>query len=132
MEAKRKAGAIARAASSKKALDIVIIDMRKMPGICDFFLIASGTSTTQVRAISDNIQKKLKESGGKLYHIEGEKEALWVLLDYGDVVGHVFYDPTRRFYDLERLWADAPQQHFKERVGKKIRHAKRKKKKRRS
>ena len=106
---------MANAASDKKALDIVIIDMRKASGICDYFVIASGASTTQVRAIADNIAKTLKTSKGRLRHIEGEREALWILLDYGDVVGHVFLDTTRRFYDLERLWGDAPQERFKER-----------------
>jgi ribosome-associated protein len=116
IESKKKALAMARAASDKKALEIVIVDMRKVPGICDYFLIASGTSTTQVRAISDNIIRKFKESGQRLYHAEGEIEASWILLDYGDVVGHIFYDETRRFYDLERLWGDAPQKRFKERA----------------
>ncbi len=89
--------------------------MRKMSGVCDHFVIASGASTTQVRAIADNIRKALKEKYEKLWHIEGEREALWILLDYGDVVAHIFLDQTRRFYDLERLWSDAPQEHFKER-----------------
>ena len=107
--------AVANAASDKKALDIVIIDMRQgMSGACDYFVIASGTSTTQVRAIADNVLRKLKEKGEKVWHREGEREALWILLDYGDVVGHIFLDETRRFYDLERLWGDAPQTSFKE------------------
>lgn len=102
--------------------------MRKMPSVSDFFLIASGTSTTQVKAIADNIIKVMREAKQRLWHIEGEREALWILLDYGDVVGHIFYDETRRFYRLERLWADAPQQHFKELKRKRsVRHAKRKK-----
>jgi len=88
--------------------------MRKIPSVCDYFVIASGTSTTQVRAISDNIARKLKDEGERIWHIEGQREALWVLLDYGDVVAHVFCDQTRRFYDLERLWGDAPQEKFKE------------------
>ena len=109
-----KALAIAGAASDKKALDIVTIDMRKVSGVCDYFVIASGASTTQVRAIADHISRKLKERGERLWHIEGEREALWVLLDYGDVVAHVFLEETRRFYDLERLWGDAPQVRYKE------------------
>lgn len=85
-----------------------------MPSVCDYFIIASGTSTTQVRAISDHITEKLREKGEKLWHIEGEREGMWILLDFGDAVAHVFLDETRRFYDLERLWADCPQYRFRE------------------
>lgn len=105
---------MARASSDKKALDIVTINMRKMSNVCDYFVIASGTSTTQVRAISDHIERKLKERDERPWHIEGEREGLWILLDYGDVVGHIFLDETRRFYNLERLWDDAPQKRFME------------------
>ncbi len=107
---------IAKAASDKKALDISILDMRKIPSVCDFFLIASGTSTTQVRAISDNIIEKLSLKGERVWHTEGEREALWVLLDYGDVVAHIFQEDTRRFYELERLWGDVPVKKFKEEI----------------
>ena len=106
--------AVARASSEKKALDIVTIDMRKMSNVCDYFVIASGTSTTQVRAIADNIARRLKEKGQRVWHLEGEREALWILLDCADVVAHIFLDQTRRFYDLERLWAKAPRKRFKE------------------
>lgn len=88
--------------------------MRKMPSISDYFVVASGTSTTQVRAITDNIRKKLGARKQRLWHSEGEREALWVVLDYGAAVAHVFNDETRRFYDLERLWRDVPQRRFKE------------------
>lgn len=110
----------------------MILDMRKMSGVCDYFIIASGASTTQVRAIADHIVMKLKEKGERLWHSEGEREASWVLLDYGDCVAHIFLDQTRRFYELERLWSDAPQTPFKE-VKRRIAPAKRarsKKKKR--
>ena len=105
---------IAEASSDKKALDVVTIDMRKMSSVCDYFVIASGTSTTQVRAIADNIARQLKEKGERIWHVEGSREALWILLDCGDVVCHIFLEQTRRFYDLERLWSDAPQARFKE------------------
>ncbi len=105
---------IAKYASSKKAHDIVIIDIRKIPNVADYFVITSGTSTTQVRAIVDNIIEKMREKKHRLWHIEGGREALWVVLDYGDVVVHVFYDETRRFYCLEKLWRDAPRIPFKE------------------
>jgi ribosome-associated protein len=106
--------AIANAASDKKALDIVMINMRKMPSVCDYFVIASGTSTTQVSAIADNIIKVLHRKSQRLWHSEGQRDALWVLLDFGDVVAHVFLDETRHFYDLERLWGDAPQERYRE------------------
>jgi len=125
LKSKAKALAMAGACSDKKALDIVTIDMRKMSSVCSYFLIASGTSTTQVRAIADNIVKKLKEKNEKLWHIEGQSDALWTLLDYGDVVGHIFLEETRRYYDLERLWGDAPQTRFKE--VKKIKKARKRK-----
>lgn len=114
IEPKTKAMAIARAASNKKALEIVTIDMRKIPSIVDYFVIASGASTTQVRAIKDHIMEKMGEAKQRLWHSEGERDGLWVLLDYGDVVGHIFHDEVRRFYNLERLWADAPQERFRE------------------
>ena len=107
---------IAKAAASKKALDIITIDIRKVPSLSSYFVLASGGSTTQVKSIADNIRKQLKEKGQRLWHAEGEREALWILLDYGDVVAHVFDDETRRFYDLERLWGDVPQKRFKEKV----------------
>jgi len=100
--------AIAKAASDKKALDIVTLDMRRIPSVSDYFVIASGSSTTQVRAISDNIADVLKEKGERVWHIEGAGEALWVLLDCGDVVAHVFLEETRRFYGLEKLWSSVP------------------------
>jgi ribosome-associated protein len=111
--------AIAKAASDKKALDAVILDMRKIPSVSDYFVIVSGTSTTQVKAISDNIAEKLKDKGERLWHIEGEREALWILLDYGDVIAHVFVDEMRKFYELEKLWGDVPQERFKEKIAKK-------------
>ena len=100
--------AIAKAASDKKALDIVTLDMRRIPSVSDYFVIVSGSSTTQVRAISDNIADVLKEKGERVWHIEGAREALWVLLDCGDVVAHVFLEETRRFYGLEKLWGSVP------------------------
>lgn len=105
---------MAKAASDKKGIDIVTIKMRKVSGICDYFVITSGTSTTHVRAVSDHIIRQLRAKGASLRHIEGEREASWILVDFGDVVGHIFLEDTRRFYDLEKLWAKAPQTRFKE------------------
>ena len=114
INSKLKAVAIAKACSEKKALDVTIVDMRKMSGVCDYFVIASGTSTTQVRAISENIARRIKEKHERVRHTEGEREGSWVLIDCQDVVGHVFLEKIRRFYDLESLWAKAPQARFRD------------------
>ncbi len=114
IDSKRKALGMARAASDKKGIRIVIIDMRKMLGVCDYFVITSGTSTTHIRAIADHMIRRLKEKGEKLWHVEGEREPSWILIDFGDVVGHVFLRDTRKFYNLEKLWRFAPHVIFKE------------------
>ena len=120
---------MAGAASDKKALDIVIVKMmKKMSSVCDYVVIASGTSTTHVRALSDNITRVLKEKGQSLWHIEGEREASWILLDFGDVVCHLFLEETRAFYDLEGLWSKAKQESFAEPKPKKKKRVIRKKK----
>lgn len=103
------------------------MNMKKMSSVCDYFVIASGASTTQVRAIADHIVEKLKAKKEKLWHMEGGREALWILLDYGDVVCHVFLDETRRFYNLERLWSDAPRTTFEEKKPKARKKLKKKK-----
>lgn len=84
-----------------------MLDMTKISNITDFFIILSGNTTRQVKAISDHIIEKLKQLGHKVWHIEGYQYALWVLLDCGDVVVHLFTPAVREFYDLERLWGDA-------------------------
>lgn len=90
--------------------------------MCEYFIIASGKSTTQVRAIADHIEETLEKGRGHIRpgHTEGGKEALWILLDYGDVVAHIFHNETRRFYNLERLWGDAPQRRSRQ-IRKKVR-----------
>jgi len=99
---------MALCALEKKALDIHILDLRELTPITDFFVICHGESTTQVRAICDHIQEKLEDEGLKVWHREGYDNASWILLDYVDVVIHVFLPETREFYSLERLWGDAP------------------------
>jgi ribosome-associated protein len=95
------------AASDKKALAPVLLDLRTIAGFTDFFLITSGTNQRQVQAIADEVAERLKKAGTRAARIEGYKTAEWVLLDYGDFIVHVFDDKARRFYDLERLWRDA-------------------------
>ena len=97
----------ARAADAKKAHDIVILDVGEIMGIVESFVIASAPNSRLVRAIVEEVEKELYErTGDKPRAVEGLREASWVLLDYGDLVVHVFLEETREFYDLERLWSD--------------------------
>jgi ribosome-associated protein len=95
------------AASEKKALNLVVLDVRDLTSIADAFIICSGRSNRQVNAIADSIVARLKKHKIKPLSVEGTGEGHWVLLDYGHVVMHVFYEPVREFFDLEGLWADA-------------------------
>jgi ribosome-associated protein len=95
------------AAGDKKAIDIVVLDLRGIASFTDYFVITSGTNERQVQAISDEIVEKLKKAGARVARVEGRQTAEWILLDYGDFVVHVFEDKARRFYDLERLWRDS-------------------------
>jgi len=96
-----------KAAISKKAFGVVVLDVHDLTSIADAFIICSGRSNRQVTAIAENIRTFLKEQGKKPINVEGIREGHWVLMDYGHVIIHVFYDSVRRFYDLEGLWADA-------------------------
>jgi ribosome-associated protein len=93
---------------SKKGSDVKVLDLRTLTTIADYFVICSADSDTQVRAIADEIDKKLHEEGIRLWHKEGYRSSNWILLDYVDVVVHVFKKSVREFYNLERLWGDAP------------------------
>lgn len=95
------------AARNKKAKDIVALDIRDVSVFADYFVICSGNSTTQVKAIADEIEEKMDQAGYLLDHVEGYREERWILLDYKDVVIHVFHAHERDFYNLERLWRDA-------------------------
>lgn len=88
------------------------MNVKKSSILCDYFVITSAESSRRVKTISTAIVEELHKTGVRVNHMEGEKEALWVLLDYSDVVVHVFYTKTRKFYNLERLWQDAPKEHF--------------------
>lgn len=95
------------AALGKKSFGVVVLDVSPLTSIADTFIICSGRSNRQVTAIAEHIQMELKQAGKRPLGVDGLKEGHWVVLDYGDVVIHVFYDSVRRFYDLEGLWADA-------------------------
>jgi ribosome-associated protein len=96
-----------RAAESKQAHDIVVLDLRAATSFADFFIICNGTNSKQVQAISDEIGDELRKQGERPHSIEGYKNAEWVLMDYGDFLIHVFSAKARVYFDLERLWRDA-------------------------
>ena len=108
LSSREKAQLAAEAALDKKADRVAVLDMANIFPICDYFLIMSGDSTRKVKAISESIQEKLGDQNIKHWHLEGFREGQWVLLDYNDIVVHVFLTEIREFYDLERLWGDAP------------------------
>src|SRR4030095_12433592 len=95
------------AAEDKKAVDLVVLDLRKAAGFTDFFVIASGTNPRQVRAIADSVMEALAADGVKPAHVEGYARSKWILIDYFDFIVHVFAPETRTFYSLERLWGNA-------------------------
>ncbi len=103
-----KARRAARAALDKRAGDLVVLDVQRVSSVTDYFLICSGKSTTHLETITDAIRAELRGEGVNVLHAEGLAESGWVLLDYGDVLMHVFLEDTRLYYALERLWGDAP------------------------
>ena len=100
--------AAVRAALDHKAYDLVVLETAQVSSIADYFVICSGRSDTQVEAIANAIDGALRERGERPLAVEGLPHGQWVLMDYGDVVVHIFYVPVREFYDLERLWVRAP------------------------
>lgn len=107
-ESREAAVAAARAAAAKQAEHITILDVHGLIVITDYFVICSGATERQVRTIVEEIEKALRDLGRKPVRREGESERRWVLLDYVDLVVHVFTEQEREYYDLERLWGDAP------------------------
>ena len=97
-----------KAADAKRAEDIVVLNMKGISLVADYFVICHGNSDKQVQAIAREIKDKVEESGVSLKRVEGFDEARWVLVDLGDVVAHVFHKDERDYYNLERLWGDAP------------------------
>ena len=95
-----------KAIDDKKGQDIKIIDIHNVSTIADYFVIASGTNSNQVQAIVDNVEEQLGRAGFEAKQIEGNRNSSWILMDYGDVIVHVFDEENRLFYDLERIWRD--------------------------
>ena len=101
----------------KKGVDVKILDLRNITTIADYFVICSGESDMQVKAIADNVDKSLSDEGIKVWKKEGFKALSWVLIDLSDIVVHVFRNESRQFYNLERIWGDAPVQELKDPIG---------------
>ena len=108
LDAERTAHRAARAALEKKAENLVLVDLRGKATYADFLVICSGTNERQVEAVAEAVERSLHEAGQRLIGSEGARGSKWVLLDFGDVVVHVFHEEERAYYDLEGLWSDAP------------------------
>ncbi len=93
----------------KKAEDIKVLDIHEISTMADYFVIASASNSNQIKAIADEVEQKLYEQGCKLIHSEGYQSARWILLNFGDLIIHIFHKEDREFYQLERVWADAKQ-----------------------
>jgi len=105
---KAKALECARAAIEKKAENVKVLDLTELSSFTDFFVVCSGMSDRQLQAISESVEEAMAQAGKELLAIEGYGEGRWILMDFGDVIVHVFLDALREYYDLEKLWADAP------------------------
>jgi ribosome-associated protein len=103
----------AEVCSDKKAKDIVVLDVRKITTISDYFIICSTSNERQARAIADDLRVRMKELGKRELGVEGVADGRWVLQDFADIVVHVFHESQREFYDIEGLWADAKQVRWK-------------------
>ena len=103
----------AETCDEKKAKEIVVLDVRKITSISDYFIVCSTSNERQARAIAEGMRMKLKEMGRRELGVEGLDDARWVLQDFGDIVLHIFHESQREFYDIEGLWADAKQVRWK-------------------
>jgi ribosome-associated protein len=103
---------IVAALQEKKGMDILLLDLREVTDLLDYFLLCTGSSPQHVKALAEEVERELKRENERPLHVEGLKEGRWVLLDYVDVAVHIFRRETREFYALERLWGDAPRTAF--------------------
>ena len=103
----------AEVCDEKKAKDIIVLDVRKITSISDYFIVCSTSNERQARAIAEDLRMRLKEMGKREMGVEGLEDARWVLQDFGDIVLHIFHESQREFYDIEGLWADAKQVRWK-------------------
>ncbi|HWP51256.1 MAG TPA: ribosome silencing factor [Clostridia bacterium] len=109
MTALDRAKEIAQLIDNKKGDDVRVLHIGTLTSIGDYFVVATGSSTTQVKALADSVDEKLSAQGIQPRRIEGYTSASWILMDYNDVIIHIFLKETREFYSLERLWGDAPE-----------------------
>jgi ribosome-associated protein len=114
LKAEERVSRTAELALSKKAENVISMKLKGLTSTCDYFVIATGTSDVQVKAIADAIVDGLMDVGEKPWHVEGSEGKRWILLDYVDVVVHVFNEEARDYYQLERLWGDAPMTEYKD------------------
>lgn len=98
---------LARTLDGKKGQDIKVLKTEELTTLADYFVLCTATSNTQIKAMSDACEEEMEKRGERAHHIEGHREGTWLLMDFSSVVVHVFTDEARKFYDLERLWADA-------------------------
>ena len=108
IDSREKAVLLSRFALDRKAYDLVLLDVRELTSIADYFIVCSGRSDRQVQSIAQGIEENLRGKGMRPHAVEGVSRGQWVLMDFSDVIVHVFYQPVREFYDLEGLWIDAP------------------------
>jgi ribosome-associated protein len=108
LSAEQKAALAEAALADHRAVEVVLLDMRELTLVTDYFVICHGTSSVHIRALADAVQEAIADRGTPAYGVEGYQDGRWILLDYGDVIVHVFAEEERGFYALERLWSDAP------------------------
>jgi len=120
LDAKKRALLCVNASLEKKANNIVVMNVRELSAFTDYFVICSGASDRQVQAIAAAIRENMKKKGLLPLGVEGENHGQWVLMDYEDVVVHIFYEPVREFYEIERLWSEAPTMKVGEKVARLI------------
>ena len=106
MNLKTKLDAVVEILEDKKAKDVSMINLKDISILADYFVICSGTSTTHIKALADELEEKMRDAGFNYFHKEGYTTARWILLDYGEIIVHIFHDEDRNFYNLERLWSD--------------------------
>lgn len=112
LSARRKALVVAKAAAALKAEDPILLNVSRQTSFTDYFVIAHGNSARHVQSIADGVIEAIAANGSKPFGLEGEKDARWILIDWGEVVAHVFSREAREFYELERLWSDAKRVSF--------------------